>query len=845
MGSRLNFYSRTSFARARMAAVLLLPLVLSSCDFFDRWFGDTAEDEATQAGLSEKDFPHADEDYFHDMDNGIQLTPDEVQGRNMWLVWSGGNDRFWDTMGKPTLGGFDLLKIIAPPPGTDMERPLRWNSLGLVNEPCFDPALPDGDPSRFGLRLDMRRGDCPADPFANAEKYPGVKIGARGTTFDDGTEFPVGSYYGEPTGILGLRLFTNPAFNEEAKAKWDPKRYYNDPAYYSDPRLIRPYRVGMSCGFCHLGPSPIHPPADPAAPTFADLNSTVGAQYMWVDRLFLVQPNKENYMYQLVQTYRPGAMDTSLVSTDNINNPRTMNAVYNLKARMEIAKRLGHEMIEGGERDNKQFNEFVDEGWLTEFYKKPGEVWTPRVLKDGADSVGALGALNRVYLNIGLYSEEWLRHFNAVVGGQPITPITIKSAVDNSAYWRATEQGTVKTALFFLKAAQPDHLKDAPGGSAHLTTDTAVLAQGRQVFANTCARCHSSKAPQPPVELGLHDCNGPNYMSCFKKWWAWTQTDDYKAQMRSIVDAPDFLTDNYMSTDMRIPVTLLRTNACSPLATNALRGNIWDNFSSDTYKNLPSVGKVTFQDPFDGHPWVYDMPAGGRGYTRVPSLISLWSTAPFLLNNSVGPFTGDPSVEGRMRSFDASIEQMLWPERRKHDPELGDKVDGWIDRTDSNSHIFLPVTYISAIRERIGKDGDTLFSTLADPEGNLVLSNIPKGMAVNLLANLQPLAETDDAGDLIKHYVQLLSLLVQLKEKVLTAPTGATPEQMREHFASVRDDLMALNKCPDFVVNRGHYFGTAKFNDTAALSEDEKAYGTEPVLSDADKRALIEFLKTF
>ncbi|HWA49735.1 MAG TPA: hypothetical protein VG742_15790, partial [Dongiaceae bacterium] len=233
--------SSSKFFVARTAIVLALPLLLSSCDIFDRWFGDTAEDEATQAGLTEKDFPHADEDYFHDMDNGIQLTPDEVQGRNMWLVWSGGNDRFWDTMSKPTLGGFDLLKIIAPPPGTDMERPLRWNSLGLVNEPCFDPALPDGDPSRFGLRLDMRRGDCPADPFANAEKYPGVKIGARGTTFADGTEFPVGSFYGEPTGILGLRLFTNPDFNEEAKAKWDPKRYYNDPAYYSDPRLVRPY----------------------------------------------------------------------------------------------------------------------------------------------------------------------------------------------------------------------------------------------------------------------------------------------------------------------------------------------------------------------------------------------------------------------------------------------------------------------------------------------------------------------------------------------------------------------------------------------------------------------------
>jgi hypothetical protein len=86
------------------------------------------------------------------------------------------------------------------------------------------------------------------------------------------------------------------------------------------------------------------------------------------------------------------------------------------------------------------------------------------VLKDGADSVGLLGALNRVYLNIGLFSEEWLLHFNPVVGGKPITPIEIADAERNSPYWQATELGTFKTALFFLKAAQPDRLKDAPGG---------------------------------------------------------------------------------------------------------------------------------------------------------------------------------------------------------------------------------------------------------------------------------------------------------------------------------------------------------------------------------------------
>jgi hypothetical protein len=77
------------------------------------------------------------------------------------------------------------------------------------------------------------------------------------------------------------------------------------------------------------------------------------------------------------------------------------------------------------------------------------------------------------------------------------------------------------------------------------------------------------------------------------------------------------------------------------------------------------------------------------------------------------------------------------------------------------------------------------------------------------------------------------------------APAGATDEQLREHFSKLREPMMQLSKCPDFVVNRGHYFGTAQFNRQDGLSEDEKAFGREPELNDEDKRALIAFLKTF
>ncbi len=210
---------------------------------------------------------------------------------------------------------------------------------------------------------------------------------------------------------------------------------------------------------------------------------------------------------------KPGSLDTSLVSTDNIDNPRTMNAIYYLKPRLDRALLAGKETLAGGSLNNRQFNEFVKPddpqlGWLTKFFQAPDTVWSPRVLKDGSDSVGGLGALNRVYLNIGLFSEEWLLHFNALVGGKRTTPIKIADARKNSTYWVATEAQTVDMALFFLKSTDPHKLKDAPGGDTYKPEQTK-LAQGKKIFADYCARCHSSK--MPPIPSTVRDpgvCSG-------------------------------------------------------------------------------------------------------------------------------------------------------------------------------------------------------------------------------------------------------------------------------------------------------------------------------------------------
>jgi hypothetical protein len=808
------------------------------------------KDEALAAGRTAESLPGSDEDYYADMDYGATKNPEAmrqaldpyvkgitaeeavkrvVRGRNNWIVWTAGNDRLWDHLTANSLGNLDLVKTVSNHPSLSYSRDNRWSYLGLVNEPCFKKGTgPRQD--RYGLWLDVRDPSCPPDPFENEQKYPGVKIGARG---ENG--LPVGSYYGYGTGIIGLRLFPNPAFDAKAAERWDAERYYTDPSYFNDPKLVKPYRVGMSCGFCHVGPNPSNPPADFENPQWANLNSNPGAQYFWIERIFKFNQDQGDFIWQLFHTSHPGALDTSLVSSDQINNPRTMNAIYNLKARLEIGRRWGNEQLAGGSVNNKQFNDYVPPitqgSLLTQLYDPNTKmVRTTHVLKDGSDAVGALGALNRVYVNIGLFSEEWLTHFIPLIGGRRITPIPIATAEKNSTYWNANTNQTPDLALFFLATAKPDYLANAPGGAAVLAAGAGQLQRGKEVFAERCARCHSSKLPERVFQTYFQPgCVGPNYMKCWNDYWQHTKTQQFKDEMKAMVMDPSFLVDNFLSNEVRVPSTLLETNACSPLATNALRGNIWDNFSSESYKNLPSVGKLLVHHPYTGQPYEIEAPGGGRGFTRPASLISLWSTAPFLQNNRLGLFDWRGTVEGRLRSFDDSIVKLLWPERREGDRQYvtrsGKSHPGVIDRTTRTSYLMIPPGYVPAeLKPLTGLFDRWIPDSMGG--GDIRIGPIPAGTPVNLLSNINV-----EGAPLTK----LLWLGLKIKNDLEELGPDATDAEAKEVFAPLVKDLLAVSKCPDFVVNRGHYFGT----DFLPASEGE------PGLSDADKHALIAFMKTF
>ena len=77
----------------------------------------------------------------------------------------------------------------------------------------------------------------------------------------------------------------------------------------------------------------------------------------------------------------------------------------------------------------------------------------PRILLDGADSIGAWGALARVYLNIGTNYEQWNTLHDPVVGLTPQKPFTIDNVERHSGYWPATKLRVRPLRDYFLKVS--------------------------------------------------------------------------------------------------------------------------------------------------------------------------------------------------------------------------------------------------------------------------------------------------------------------------------------------------------------------------------------------------------
>ncbi|MFO0979821.1 MAG: hypothetical protein U0996_25705 [Planctomycetaceae bacterium] len=999
------------------------------------------------------------------------------------MIWCAGNEGFWDDLSRAELGFIDLLKL------TDSRRRnRRFDEAGLINEPGMQQSR-GPDEEGFGLWLDqpgdtrvrkwrnaylsktfkeiekglhksqkglpVYRGENGVDPEEPGYDTPSSYLGdssdqrtaynkygnegsdshsdsGQGSEYEEYYEkIPPPDIYGLSTGIVGLRLFPNPYFDKAARAKWDPERFYNDESYYRDPNLVRPFRVGMACAFCHASWHPLNPPTDKTAPSWSNISGNIGAQYLRPRAAFANVLPDENFVYHILDSQPPGTIDTSLIASDNINNPNTMNAVFRLPQRALQAFRNPPELLsessarlpsiwESPEADSKPgSNDVVPQFWR-EIFARQGLTcelndsnsalrYVPRVLLDGSDSIGAWGSLARVYLNIGSYWEQWNLVHQRVLGFTPQRPFELEDCNEHSVYWNASRLRVGPLRDYFLNASNSMPLLATPNAEERIKPitdqkvaqeamtrgmseaevrrewkieriDVTQLSHGRRVFAQNCIVCHSSIQPESSVVAffpgQLADtCDAMEYKSKFEalgelrrteraKWaddgeffehdpGKWLQNPTYKAWALDAVERPAFWAQNYLSTDYRIPVTLVKTNASRAMATNAMSGHIWEDFSSVSYRGLPSPGQIEYFNPFAGRGGAMESFAprhkvregvptggGGPGYYRVPTLLSVWATAPYLHNNSLGLFNNDPSVSGRLKAFDDGIRKLLWPELRLKSSSYNnataerlEKDHGLIWRTPRETYLVVSAKSVPVVVSRVpivarlyekfpwlndvnplwlcsavllvvaflllmvsnkkrrtvpGKlligagliygvlywaanryPSNSLIQWIPEyrpPEfimmtlicggailllplsrnwvrrigyaaivGSLLcgfviyfkagklddlrLGPIPAGTPVNLLANLNSEADPADLKSSIRDTIMGLA---EIESQHLA------DEAARDVLTTkVAPALMKVNKCPDFVMDKGHYFDWFE------------------AMSDADKESLIELLKTF
>jgi hypothetical protein len=167
----------------------------------------------------------------------------------------------------------------------------------------------------------------------------------------------------------------------------------------------------------------------------------------------------------------------------------------------------------------------------------------------------------------------------------------------------------------------------------------------------------------------------------------------------------------------------------------------------------------------------------------------------------LGMYNGDPSVKGRVEAFTDAMTKMLWPGRR-----LG-KDSIWRTSRECNLQLQLAV---------IPEPLRTLLRSHADPDGYFRVGPIPEGTPINLLGNVGPELQPRELVDLC---LKVKRAMLDIKLNHLDA--AAAKELLRRDVAPA---LFSASNCPDLIEDRGHEFGSD--------------------LPDADKLALIEFLKT-
>jgi len=487
------------------------------------------------------------------------------------------------------------------------------------------------------------------------------------------------------SGVLGYRKYlADPTVGEDGKVVFDPVA---SPYREDELRKNLRYVVGGPCVQCHVAFDPTHPPKDPNAPKWENIHATIGHQYTNQPLQYIMGAPDDAVARQVLKGARPGTVDTSLQASDFQHNPGTQNNIMDFF--------------------NKRVFEHAMKDPITGEVKK---AQTRHVLKGGEDSVGEHLALIRVYVNIGMCTEEcWSPNFpvpGTFFGDESKQrPFRIAQCAKDCEAWNHADAKMPDLAAFLITGG-PTYLlkaKDVDGTPGAAFIDLKKVPQGRQVFARECAACHSSHVAPENIradkealarfyeghvfgaeqywqhEFTEAERNSPEFR---KKYMAVDKNG--RSRPRQFAEK-DVFGQDWLSNDEPVPFHVVGTNMCRALHDNHNAGHIWEEFASETYRARPSPGSVPrvvnrMVPGVGGMTLGETKIEGGPGYLRNFSLLSAWATAPFLHNNAVGELTYLPdgaidyTVRGRITQFQMAFEELMMSDNPNVTPHRPQKT---------------------------------------------------------------------------------------------------------------------------------------------------------------------------
>jgi hypothetical protein len=784
------------------------------------------------------------------------LNPSERAGREIWYKATAGNARFHTYVFQQRINVLiDWYRVL-----NAKERNDRFAAWGIINDPgCCVPGG-DGCPAK-SLEVTYGFDWCPGDEellaFVGRDGYRDPACDYKEAPADaadphhkarDQRQSSCDLAFGTSTGALGYRKFPNPRFDKTrwlkvngSLASWegyrgristDPKSSDSAMNRLADGSIEPPFLIGTACGSCHISFDPLNPPRDAANPKWENIKGALGNQYARISEIMTSGMSGTTLEAQMFAHARPGTSDTSAIPTDQVHNPGTMNAIIHTKIRPTFPGEIVNKWRKVGACTQGDANCWCEPGRDGKCWKRGIATETVHhILKGGEDSIGALEAIQRVYFNIGSCSEQcWTNHLTDLRQLDPQgryfgqTPFDIGQCRRDCPNFRAIEDrlpnildflSSKETDATDLAQARENALRQSKTKAVYSTTELErdlnkqfgpnAVARGRELFAATCARCHSSI----PETAG----------GAFKN-------RDFRALGPSGVRA------DWMGSDQATLASEVGTNRCRALHSNHMSGHIWEEYGSETLR--ARVPDPNIKEPHDG----------GRGYYRNISLLSVWAHAPFMHDNGIGPelcgkpankandfyrspyvdangktlaadkapacWAYDPSVEGRFKLYVASMEELLNPGKRV--PK--------VSRFDQDVHIALgPRTW----------DGNEEKQVL----GFSVV--LPAGTSVGALASFQHKAFVNDIilaklkpdelnAKLVKQFGDVEGKKVAAELDAVTSEMAKDPERLVDAIRRFPRLVEIYSSCTDYVENKGHPFG-----------ED---------LPDRDKKALIAFLAT-